>query len=200
MTPIEQLAAARLNVVGPYLPAKEEWLKGWTGPVEWLDTFRDPNGRWTLSAYGDGGMANGVSAERIRLDARRLEVRDLLVRLGCPEWAREVPAAVWAWGMGVAPRQALPLPSVVNTRSLCDTYGGRTLWWCDTPESRDYFIAPVGPEHSGWACMGRVGMETGDEALDCIRVAGLAERMIVREPDGCYVPLADGGIGWWANG
>ena len=96
MTATEILAAARANPVGPYVPAREEWLRWWTGPVEYLDKFHDPAGRRVVSAYGAGGMANGAPVDRIRLALRRPECRDLLVRHGCPAWARDVPAAVWA--------------------------------------------------------------------------------------------------------
>lgn len=89
-----------------YIPAREDWLKGWCGPVEWLDTFRVPEGRWVCSAYGAGGMANGAPAERIRLDPRRPEVRDMLARaLGLPMFVRSGPYAIpCAWWCGATGR------------------------------------------------------------------------------------------------
>jgi len=91
------LTAARANPLSPIVPAREEWLKDWTGPVLWLDTFRTREGKWVASAYGPGGMANGAPAERIRLDLRRPEVRDRLVRCGAPPIVRDSVAAALTW-------------------------------------------------------------------------------------------------------
>jgi hypothetical protein len=98
VSPSDILAAARQNVVGPYLPARREWLegRGWIGPVV-ADTGRAYP--WSFEAGERPYSQQAING--IRLDVNRPEVRDLLCRRGCPEWARDVPAAVWAWGSGV---------------------------------------------------------------------------------------------------
>ena len=98
MTPAEQLAAARERVVGPYLPAREEWLMGWVGPCS-PDNCDDSDVAICDGQIVDDRWVGAPSG--IRLNVHRPEVRDHLVRLGCPEWARDVPAAVWCWGAGV---------------------------------------------------------------------------------------------------
>lgn len=124
MTPAEQLAAARQNVVGPYLPAKAEWLDGWCGPVLGPDgvpgAITGPDHRPEDERYGpynvaaadlygwEFGDTRSCKADELLLDVHRPEVRDHLVRLGCPEWARDVPAAVWCWGMGVEVADVAP--------------------------------------------------------------------------------------------
>lgn len=113
MTPAEQLAAARERVVGPYLPAKAEWTDPWTGPCEassvhdWKEGVVLRGGR-LLMTYGGRSVDVGFDRCQVRLDVRRPEVRDHLVRLGCPEWARDVPAAVWCWGAGVEVADVVP--------------------------------------------------------------------------------------------
>jgi hypothetical protein len=116
VSPSDILAAARQNVVGPYLPARREWLRGWAGPVQFLCRPGDTSPNDSLDGWEDASTCTGSHlrhpdggrlvavadvVDRIRLDVNRPEVRDHLVRLGCPEWGRDVPAAVWAWGAGV---------------------------------------------------------------------------------------------------
>lgn len=197
MTPAETLAAARLSPVGPYATPRPEWLDGWCGPVEWLDTFSEPVGRWVVSTYGAGGMANEAPIERIRLDLRRHECRDLLCRHGCPAWARDVPAAVWAWVGGVEVRQIAWAPTFTNARCCAFSLGDRPAWWTATPGDRDAFTDPVSDGHLGWAACGEHGPETGDEARVCIILAALRAGCVLEEADGWCVPLVGGGVGWW---
>ncbi len=62
-------------------------LTGWCGPVLWFDTFGRKSlnagggGEWIVSAYGSGGLANGASLDRIRLDPQREEVACRLARV-----------------------------------------------------------------------------------------------------------------------
>jgi hypothetical protein len=116
VSPADILAAARRSIVGPYLPARLEWLDGWCGPLT-ADVEHYGVGLSCIQAPGRHGPMMGlfevhfrfggiimdveVPLSTIRLDTRIPAVRDHLVRLGCPEWARDVPAAVWAWGSGV---------------------------------------------------------------------------------------------------
>lgn len=193
-SPADILAAARLNKVGPYLALEEEWLKGWTGPAEWLDTFRDPDGRWVVSAYGAGGMANGAPAERLRLDTRRPEVRHLLCDLGiAPEWARKSAVACWCAGMGVEPAVVFPEWEDVHFVQV-QSWQRRT--------SRSGWA--IGVFRSGWqVAIGGLTVAGGPETCAlgraCANLAALRARCILAEKDGLYVPLADGGIGWWAT-
>jgi hypothetical protein len=127
MSPADILAAARQNVVGPYLPARREWLegRGWIGPVV-ADTGRAYP--WRFEA-GERPYSQQV-INSIRLDVHRPEVRDHLVRCGCPEWVRDVPAAVWAWGMGVevvdviTPWNDAADLAALNAGCIVSVYGG----------------------------------------------------------------------------
>ena len=80
MTPTDILTAARALLLSPVVPAREEWLVDWCGPVQWCDgevwctdTFGLATGPGRLRLYG---------IARFRLDLRRPEVRDRLVRCG----------------------------------------------------------------------------------------------------------------------
>lgn len=207
MSPAEILAAARSNVVGSYVPAKDEWLKGWTGPAE-EQYMPIPIIAWTPIALlgrrhgyrhdhhlAHGlGIERGVRAENIRLDTRRQEVRHLLCDLGvAPEWARGSAVACWCAGVGVAPEIVFPAWALMDRRSKP---------WERTMGQPGVI---VGVYRFGWVVKvgGRVvakGPETGDLGRACADVAALRARCILTEPDGYYVPLADGGIGWWTHG
>lgn len=94
------------SLAPPYIPATAPLIDGWTGPVEWLDTFRTSEGVWRVSAYGSGGMANGADSARIHLDVRRREVQHLICdRMGLPAWQRESGwCAAMVWWAGVTGR------------------------------------------------------------------------------------------------
>ena len=231
MTPIEQLAAARLNVVGPYLPAREEWLKGWTGPVEYLDHEAAENGdadesTWRPAITNALGMVwyeddacEWRPADRdrptLRLDTRRAEVRHLLCDLGiAPEWARKSAVACWCAGMGVRivkefppwrqrdpRRQDFERVGANDGRYLHVAAGGQMSgfmgdtdrkwvpWWRWSLSRFDGHFVTVAEGRE----------DTPELARAASDVAALANAHILIEPDGYYVPLADGGIGWWAD-
>lgn len=198
MTPAEQLAAARERVVGPYLLAWWEWLEGWVGPVQFLCRPGDTSPNDSLDGWEDASTCTGSRlrhpdsgrlvvvadvVDRIRLDVHRPEVRDHLVRLGCPEWARDVPAAVWAWGMGV---------SVASDEPPWEDHV--TSW------RRSAFTAPrahVSCSVYGWVVGSVRGPETGDEGRARADLVALRAGCILREPGGWLVPLPDGGIGFF---
>jgi len=220
-SPADILAAARLNPVGPYLPAREEWLTGWTGPL----TVRasgvsgtrpagglhpaiacdggvlyddDPSGEpgWQYVDRSDIGAEWGTVAE-VLLDARRSEVRALLIRHGCPEWARDVPAAVWAWGNGAGPWDAYGRWGSDRGLHYRDPVcGHHRVWVYDTA---------AGIEGGyGWAfghpAEGSTkGSETGPEGRALVDVTALRGMCVLEEPGGWYVPLPGGGVGWWAK-
>lgn len=220
MTPIEQLAAARLNVVGPYLPAREEWLKGWTGVVIRLTEM----GEDSDPRAGDIGYTTGRTSDRgelvetaawqsgsrrrwpaiswLGIDPRRPEVRDRLVRCGAPAWARDIPAALWVWAMtGKVPRFVL--------REWDEAWSPRVDRWSAGPVNGACLSTMVPDarleleDWLGWkfrapADAPQSGPETGAIGRAHADLAALRARCILIEPDGCYVPLADGGIGWWA--
>lgn len=213
MTPLDILAAARRNQVGPYVPAKEGWLKGWTGPVEllcqpedtcpfdslegWEDTVWS---RWRV-LHPDGNRWFHLGARdytiRLRLDTRRPEVRHLLCDLGvAPEWARKSAVACWCAGMIGLVRTAGPwvgLPIGSPEPKWCE----RRAPGSDRPTAR--------ADVNGWAVgndSGEVvvyGPETGDLGRACADLAALRAGCILEEADGWYVPLVDGGFGWWAR-
>ena len=210
MTPAEQLAAARERVVGPHLPAREEWLRGWASSVMWRVS---PNTDVLETAIATGFVFNGRAElrltngttmqrpDRIRLDVHRPEVRDHLVRLGCPEWERDVPAAVWCWGMtGKAPRMVL--------RAWDDAWAPRMDRWSASPVN-GACISTMVPDRTvaledwaGWmfrlpANSPSSGPETGDEGRACADVAALNAGCILRVEGGWLVPLPDGGIGFF---
>ena len=207
MTPAEQLAAARQNVVGPYLPAREEWLRGWAGSVMWRVS---PNTDVLETAIATGFVFNGRAElrltngttmqqpDRIRLDVHRPEIRDHLVRLGCPEWARDVPAAVWGWGMGVDVKAAL---GGWFTHPWDPTRKRQTIA-CDHLHMHWPFV-----DADGWRLPtfpgGRPGPhrasgpETGDEGRACADLAAIHAGCILRVEGGWLVPMPDGGIGFF---
>lgn len=53
---------------------------------------------FALAALAGVVMDADVPLSAIRLDTRLPAVRDHLVRMGCPTWARHVPAAARCWG------------------------------------------------------------------------------------------------------
>ena len=205
MSPADILAAARQNVVGPYLPARRVWLAGWVGPVMWRVS---PNTDALETAIATGFMHGGRAelrfldgnttmrpVERVRLDVNRPEVRDLLCRRGCPEWARDVPAAVWAWGMGASVVRALLAWQPLNGSPDNAHY---------RPTTNNEWAATVGPE--GW-CLDLPrparrmrGPETGDEGRACADLAALNAGCILRVEGGWLVPLPGGGIGFFRGG
>lgn len=102
MTPADILAAARLSPLSPVVPAREEWLEHWVGPVLVHRHHPDvPAGFWDDGAYiggwADSGLVRTCDQERMRLDLHRPEVRDRLIRCGAPEWCRDSVAGMLAW-------------------------------------------------------------------------------------------------------
>jgi len=178
-----------------YIPARPEWLEGWCGPVEWLDTFRDPNGKWTRRAYGAGGMANGAPADRVRLEPSRPEVRDLLCRrLSLPdshrigEWA--IPLAWWAGRSERAVRCVLPVWACVEKHPMKPwTRTGRLT----SPDWIEVFA-------TGWHLVladryAARGPETGDAGKLAADTAALAHDCALLTSDGAILlpPLVAGG-------
>lgn len=113
MTPTDILAAARLSPLSPVVPAREEWLKDWIGPAL-APTGAKNGGSIEVAIVGtDGGRAYWycIEADRfdfgdgedLRLDLRRPEVRDRLVRCGAPEWCQDNVAGMLAWALGGRP-------------------------------------------------------------------------------------------------
>lgn len=199
MTPAETLAAARLNVVGPYVPARVEWLEGWCGPAnvrevnDWFDGVVVGGGASAHLArvHRDGRPGRGTPstalydiAENVRLDLRRPEVQDHLVRCGAPEWARKLPAALWVW----ATSGKVPLVLREWTKGARKDVRG---------SSYDYTIC----NEQGWLVYvggdGNEGPETGPEGMACADLANLRAGCVLAEPDGWLVPLPDGEIGFW---
>lgn len=209
MSPADILAAARANAVGPYLPAKVEWLDGWCGPLT-ADVEHYGVGLSCIQAPGRHGPMMGlfevhfrfggivmdaeVPLSTIRLDTRIPAVRDHLVRLGCPEWARDVPAAVWCWGMGVEVRDALE-PSKhpgrhgyrygreylieVGDDLYVSRHNYRKGWRLGLPvHARPFGVRDLAE-----------GPETGDEGRACADVAALNAGCILRVEGGWLVPL-----------
>lgn len=108
MTPTDILAAARLSPLSPVVAAREEWIKGWRGPV--LLAGQRATVFWTSS----DGRRVGVITDELReegtymvgllsLDLRRPEVRDRLIRCGAPEWCMESVAGMLGWVLGGRP-------------------------------------------------------------------------------------------------
>jgi len=216
MSPADILAAARQNVVGPYLPARREWLDGWCGPLT-ADVEHYGVGLSCIQAPGRHGPMMGlfevhfrfggivmdaeVPLSTIRLDTRIPAVRDHLVRLGCPEWARDVPAAVWAWGTnGKAPRMVLG--------AWDDAWAPRMDRWSTSPVN-GVCASTMIPDRAealedwaGWmfrlpANSPSSGPETGDEGRACADVAALNAGCILRVEGGWLVPLPGDGVGYF---
>lgn len=198
MTPAEQLAAARGNVVGPYVPAREEWLKGSIVPIRWRGV-RD--GPWRMGVWGPLGSSSEAPVWGIvtstdghdvgyekALDLTRPEVQDHLVRRGAPEWARKLPAALWVWAaVGYLPD------------ALCQWYRSAQMMRKGLRDD-DYWL--VHALTDGWKVYALHGLEasgpeTGAEGMACADVAALRAGCVLEEPDGWLVPTPDGGIGFW---
>lgn len=195
MTPAERLAAARSNVVGPYVPAREEWLRGVVVPAV-TDTGRAAvvfgldggRGYWFDI---DGYASDFGDAESLRLDLRRPEVRDLLIRRGAPAWARELSVALWVWA------------SIGGTVHVCRPWGEDFpgMWWRHPAVHGTYTTIHGSP--TGWAgaemSPGRLtqGPETGPEGRAFADLAALSRGCILEEAGGWLLPLPDGGIGFW---
>lgn len=187
MTPAEQLAAARGNVVGPYVPAREEWLEGSIVPIRWRGV-RD--GPWRMGVWGPLGSSSEAPVWGIvtstdghdvgyekALDLTRPEVQDHLVRGGAPAWARDIPAALWVWATGVEPKVVFPKWVAVDHFA--------------NPWERAMGLPGliVGVYRFGWRVEvgGKVvatGPETGPEGMACADVAALRIGCILEEPDG----------------
>lgn len=206
MTPIEVLIAARSNnLVGPHLTPKPEWLVRWTGPVE---VYIGPDTGWIPAALLDGSPVFVLHAGLPRrLDCRRPEVRDLLVRHGCPAWARDVPPAVWCWGMGVEIVDVL-MPyhesenherdgvQWIRRRAFDPKNQGGGIWVGEYPDCLGGFgwqnsCVPSTDPRTIWT----QGPETGALGRACADIAALRDRCLLEEADGWYVPGNE--IGWW---
>lgn len=207
--PADILAAARQNVVGPYLLAWWEWLMGWVGPVQFLCRPGDTSPNDSLDGWEDASTCTGSHlrhpdggrlvavadvVDRIRLDVHRPEVRDHLVRLGCPEWARDVPAGVWAWGSGCAVSYALRAWEWDQRPGV----GKRPRW---VRRSNEGPRAVLRSTDTGWFYSADIcGPETGDEGRACADLAALNAGCILRVEGGWLVPLPGGGIGFFKGG
>lgn len=188
------------------VPATAELLAGWTGPVWWLDTFRNPEGKWIVSAYGAGGMANGAALERIRLDTSRPEVIDRIARVySLPDWQRAsgwAPALTWFRAMSGRPVRQV------------DTSQWRRDFRESDRDSRGHGDAPSRwVDARGWRCCVRPpfgedfrGPETGDAGKAAADLAALAhDCALIDVVDGREVltlpPLVAGGepLQWSPN-
>ena len=208
VTPAETLAAARGNVVGPYVPAREEWLEGCIVPIRWRGV-RD--GPWRMGVWGPLGSSSEAPVWGIvtstdghdvgyekALDLTRPEVQDHLVRRGAPEWARKLPAALWVWAVSGKVMEDVLKP--------WEPWYGRAEIRIGTRKTRRCTLSPtasgcwewsydvVAPEHRQIVC---ATVETGPEGMACADLAALRAGCILEEPDGWLVPLPDGGIGFW---
>lgn len=197
--------AARQNVVGPYLPAREELLEGWCGPLV-ADVEHYGVGLSCIQAPGRHGPMMGlfevhfrfggivmdaeVPLSAIRLDTSRPEVRDHLVRLGCPDWARDVPAAVWAWGSGVG------VVDVLRPVTRLGTTTEKFPVWVRLGRN----TGDVGWNFAAGDVRIADG-ETFDMAFvrTCLErdIAALHAGCILRVEGGWLVPMPDGGIGFF---
>lgn len=222
MPSLDILTAARENPVSPYVPARAEWLEGWCGPIiASVDLYGDILHAVQLRTgemlglheihfrYGGVVMDADVPLSAIRLDLRRREVRHLLVDHGCPAWARDVPAAVWAWASGVEIRELLdpwiPPPWSDGFVHLRSRHGAEPTVnagavvddRCDPGDEPGWCLQPRGGVFRRTALTS--GPETGADGRACADLAALRAGCVLEEADGWYVPLVGGGVGWWAR-
>lgn len=149
MTPADILAAARLSPLSPVVPAREEWLEHWVGPVLVHRHHPDvPAGFWDDGAYiggwADSGLVRTCDQERMRLNLRRPEVRDRLVRCGAPAMCREDVARAMAWVLTGVGAIMLFLPVASDEEALSWLVGG-TIVPCD-----DGWYIPLPGGAVGW--------------------------------------------------
>lgn len=195
MTPADILAAARLAPLSPVVPAREEWLEHWVGPVLVHRHHPDvPAGFWDDGAYiggwADSGLVRTCDQERMRLDLRRREVRHRLVDCGAPGWCMESVAGMLAWVMLGSALARLPNWTEVDHPA--------SPW-----TRRDDWMAPTFTESTrvGWTAvhnarfLGR-GPEAGLDGRACADLAALRAGCVLEEADGWYIPLPGGAVGW----
>lgn len=150
MTPTDILAAARLSPLSPVVPAREEWLKDWIGPVCFADgeqaaLFKsEANGVLSYIVLIESGEVYGYTTRSLRLDLRRPEVRDRLVRCGAPDMCREDVARAVAWVLTGVGAIMLFLPVVSDHEALSWLVGG-TIVPCD-----DGWYIPLPGGAVGW--------------------------------------------------
>lgn len=209
MTPADILAAARANPLSAIVPAQKEWLLGWTGPTtSACERCGSADIRHNCSYCGDSTYdhecndgcrrCGGVPMKAV--DLRRPEVRDRLVRCGAPDWCRESVAGMLAWTTGgTAPRFVL--------REWDDAWAPRVDRWSAAPVN-GACVSTMCPDAcleledwSGWkmrvpAIAPRSGQEVGPDGRACADLAAMHEGCVLTEPDGWYIPLPDGKIGW----
>ena len=158
---------------------------------------------FALAALAGVVMDADVPLSAIRLDTRRPEVRDHLVRMGCPAWARDVPAGVWAWGMGAHVIGEVGRWADGARPAIGDLPRGAAEWiGTDAARAWDELSMCAGGWR-GWALYvagaQQQGPETGDLGRACADVAALRAGCILREPGGWLVPLPRGGVGFFAE-
>lgn len=208
MTPADILTAARANPLSPIVPAREDWLDGYEGPLRYMGEH-GPIAAWRIGGGNDHHhvvLVRGLSvdavtcgAQRLRFDLRIPSVRDWIVRCCVlPASLRDHVAAAVAAGPGVHVRFALGSWEPVRSASL-DNRGAR--WGIPRREECFGLYGPRGwelyldgrePFASGPE-EGMVGARTGRLAVD---LAALRAGCVLEEADGWYIPLPGGAVGW----
>ena len=216
MTPADILAAARLSPLSPVVPAREEWLEHWVGPVLVHRHHPDvPAGFWDDGAYiggwADSGLVRTCDQERMRLDLHRREVRDRMMRCGAPEWCRDSVAGALAVATGTSPFKLFPKwhqrdprredfgrVGANDGRYLHVAAGGHmsgTLW--DTDRTWIPWWRWNLSRFDGHFITVSEGREsTPDAAKAAADLAALHAGCVLEEADGWYIPLPGGAVGW----
>lgn len=204
MDPVSIRAVARGRAVGPYLLARDEWLKEYAGsfmlatdsvPYVAVSRIVRADGRvgYVCASCTAPSVTLPAVAENIRLNVNIPAVRDHLVRMGCPAKFRDVPAAVWCWGLGLRVVDALH-----SVAQLCDSTARYSVWVRRSVAGKYgwnvHWIPPQGCVDP--AAARQVIFEQEDAAAlhaGCILWVDADEH----GPAGWLVPLPDGEIGFF---
>lgn len=204
----DPLETARATPLGPYVPATKVMLLGWCGPIEYLCRPLDTHPNDSLEGWEETTILGGwirhpdrgtnfrsEDPSRVRLDTRRHEVCDRLVRLDLlPHALRDHPGAAVAAGLGVGVSCALP-PWCPVDHPAAPWERGAT--WQPHIAYAEVFRGGwhilIGGQYAARGASDEVPGLAGRLAAD---LAALRLGCVLEEVDGWYVPLPDGGVGF----
>ena len=193
-----------------HIPATPALLEGWVGP----GLRQTDQGDWTPCAIlgpsrspdyvvvSHFGYQPAARIDRLRLDARRPEVRDRVVRaLDLPAWMRDTPGGLDVWQAAglIACAAAGMVPRGLDTSRWGDDF--REPEW-ETRGSGVGFVPLRIVRASGWSCEDTPatkvrGPETGDAGRLAADTAALANGCaLMLDADSMLIPWPGGPRVW----
>lgn len=208
------------------VPSRVDLLQAWMGPVRVsgpgsgtasafvYDLYPLPNGEYRVWWSRLDGVRTPGSLSQVFLSLDRDEVRDRFVRCGAPAWAKDHPAALLAWALGIFPQDVLqPWETAMPATSVEDNPEGGATWIrrpMFDPKNRGGSLW-VGSRTEPWRPFGwecslvrslsepwtwTRGTETGPEGCLFADIEALNAGFVLAEPTGWYIPLPDNKVGW----